>query len=46
MFRYNMVTGKYPFDGETIYALFVSISKGDFIIPEYLDPLLVGLIQG
>ena len=45
---YNIVSGKYPFEGDNIYKLFENISKGEFIIPTCLDDhtLLVDLIKG
>lgn len=43
---YSITTGKYPFEGENIYRLFEKISKGDFIMPEDLDPALQNLLLG
>lgn len=45
---YNITTGKYPFQGESIYKLFENIAKGTFSIPEEIneDDLLIDLIQG
>ena len=45
-YRYNITTGKYPFEGDTIYQLFENIGKGEFVIPEDLDPLLQQLLKG
>lgn len=44
--RYIMVVGKYPFSGSNVYTLYESISKGEYAIPDTLDPLLRDLIQG
>lgn len=41
-----MTTGKYPFEGETVFLLFENIAKGEFTIPEDVDPLLANLIKG
>ena len=47
MRRYNMISGKYPFDGETIYALFDNIAKGEYVLPaEASDPILKSLLAG
>lgn len=43
---YSITTGKYPFEGENIYRLFEKISKGDFTMPENLDPALQNLLLG
>ncbi|XP_071496934.1 serine/threonine-protein kinase STK11-like [Diadema setosum] len=43
---YNIVTGKFPFAGDTIYRLFENIGKGDFTIPTDLPPHLTDLLQG
>lgn len=43
---YNMTTGKYPFDGDTIYKLFETIGRGEYSIPEELDLHLQNLIVG
>jgi len=36
-FRYNITTGKYPFEGENIYKLFENIGRGEFTVPEEVD---------
>ncbi|XP_060528996.1 serine/threonine-protein kinase STK11 isoform X2 [Cylas formicarius] len=37
---FNLVTGKYPFEGDNIYRLFENIGRGEFTIPgEIEDPL-------
>lgn len=41
-----MTTGKYPFEGDTVFLLFENIAKGEFTIPEDVDPLLADLIRG
>lgn len=46
VFRYNLTTGLYPFEGDNIYRLFESIGKGDFTIPDEIDEPLRGLITG
>ncbi len=44
--RYNITTGKYPFEGENIYRLFETIGKGEYTIPEECDDLLKDLLTG
>ncbi|KAI1280708.1 Serine/threonine-protein kinase STK11 [Halotydeus destructor] len=43
---YNITTGKYPFEGDSIYILFENISKGEFVIPKTVDDLLASLLKG
>lgn len=43
---YCITTGKYPFEGENIYRLFETISKGVFVMPEDVDPALQNLLYG
>ncbi|XP_015923201.1 serine/threonine-protein kinase STK11 [Parasteatoda tepidariorum] len=43
---YNFTTGKYPFEGDNIYKLFENIGRGEFAVPEDLDPLLKDLLLG
>lgn len=43
---YNITTGEYPFEGDTVYKLFENISKGDFSIPSTLDESLSSLLKG
>lgn len=43
---YNITTGSYPFEGDTVYKLFENISKGEFTIPGELDESLSSLLQG
>ncbi|XP_030750317.1 serine/threonine-protein kinase STK11 isoform X2 [Sitophilus oryzae] len=46
---YNIMTGKYPFEGDNIYRLFENIGRGDFEIPDDIqDPLrdlLLGMLR-
>ncbi|RWS09372.1 serine/threonine-protein kinase STK11-like protein [Dinothrombium tinctorium] len=42
---FNITTGKYPFEGDTIFKLFENIAKGDFMIPVEIDVLLQSLIR-
>jgi len=44
--RYYVVTGRYPFEGSTVYTLFENIAKAEYQIPPSLDPDLVELIRG
>ena len=44
--RYNITTGKYPFEGDNIYKLFENIGKGEYTVPEEADSLLTDLIKG
>eukprot|EP00794_Sanderia_malayensis_P007698 gene7698-8535_t len=43
---FNFLTGKYPFEGETIYLLFENIGKGDLVLPDELDETLKSLLTG
>lgn len=43
---YCITTGKYPFEGENIYRLFETISKGIFMMPDDVDPALQNLLYG
>lgn len=44
---FNISTGQYPFQGESIYKLFENIAKGEYKIPSNLtDELLIDLING
>ena len=42
----NVTTGKYPYEGDTIYKLFENIGKGQYIIPEGVSEQLTDLLQG
>lgn len=44
--RYNITTGKYPFEGDNIYKLFENIGRGEFTIPEELEGNICTLIKG
>ena len=46
LFRFNITTGKYPFEGDNIFKLFEKIGEGVFEVPEEVDPLLGDLLQG
>ena len=41
-----MTTGKYPYEGSNIYRLYENIGKGEYSIPEEVDPLLRSLLAG
>ncbi|KAL8601041.1 Serine/threonine-protein kinase stk11 [Nucella lapillus] len=43
---YNMTTSLYPFEGDNIYKLFENIGKGQFTIPDCVDALMAGLLNG
>ncbi|XP_042898761.1 serine/threonine-protein kinase STK11 [Parasteatoda tepidariorum] len=43
---FNITTGKYPFEGESIYKLYQNIADCDVIIPSDLDCPLQELLQG
>lgn len=43
---FNITTGKYPFEGDTIYRLFENIGKEDLVIPNNLDPSLQRVLEG
>ncbi|ODM91746.1 Serine/threonine-protein kinase STK11 [Orchesella cincta] len=43
---FNMTTGKYPFEGETVFLLFENIARGVFTIPDEVGSLLAALIKG
>lgn len=44
--RYYLATGRYPFEGTTVYTLFESIGKADYQIPPSVDSELSDLIRG
>ena len=44
--RFNLTTGKYPFEGDNIFKLFEKIGEGVFVVPEEVDELLGDLLQG
>ena len=41
-----MTTSLYPFEGDNIYKLFENIGKGEFTIPDSVDSLMAGLLNG
>ncbi|CAH0555445.1 unnamed protein product [Brassicogethes aeneus] len=43
---YNVVTGTYPFEGDSIFRLFENIGKGVFQIPEDIEDPLRNLLLG
>lgn len=43
---YIIATGKYPFSGTNIYTICENISKGEYQLPETLEPELAKLIKG
>jgi serine/threonine-protein kinase 11 len=43
---FNITTGQYPFDGDTIFLLFENIARGEFVIPENVDTSLASLLKG
>lgn len=50
--RYNITTGKYPFEGDNIYRLLENIGKNQWIVPDWfcktdanLATLVVGMLQ-
>ncbi|XP_054722116.1 serine/threonine-protein kinase STK11-like isoform X2 [Uloborus diversus] len=43
---FNITTGKYPFEGDSIYKLYENIGKGEVTIPEDLDKSLQELLSG
>ena len=45
-FRYNITTGKYPFEGENIYKLFENIGRGEFTVPDGVADSLADLLRG
>lgn len=45
-YRFNIATGKYPFEGDNIFKLFEKIGEGVFEVPEEVDELLASLLKG
>lgn len=43
---FNIVTSKYPYEGETIYKLFENIGKGELILPSELDNATSSILAG
>lgn len=46
LFRYNITTGLYPFEGDNIYRLFENIGTGKYTIPEEVNAQLRSLLEG
>ena len=44
--RFNITTGKYPFEGENIFKLFENIGTGQFTVPKEVDDTLADLLIG
>jgi serine/threonine-protein kinase 11 len=44
--RYNLVTGRYPFDGDNIFNLFENISKCHYEMPDDISYDLASLLRG
>ncbi|KAI3631570.1 hypothetical protein MIR68_010453 [Amoeboaphelidium protococcarum] len=42
---YHIISGKYPFDGDSIYQLFENIGRCEYTIPEEADEILSDLIR-
>lgn len=40
------MTGKYPFEGDSIYRLFENIGKGELVIPDEVEENLASLLRG
>ncbi|XP_044002423.1 serine/threonine-protein kinase STK11 isoform X2 [Aphidius gifuensis] len=43
---YNITTGLYPFEGDSIYKLYENIGRGDYTIPDSVDESLSSLLRG
>uniref|UniRef100_A0A1X7UJ62 Uncharacterized protein n=2 Tax=Amphimedon queenslandica TaxID=400682 RepID=A0A1X7UJ62_AMPQE len=43
---YHFTTGKFPFEGESVYKLFAVISQCTYTLPPELPPVLQDLIRG
>jgi hypothetical protein len=41
-----LVSGSYPFEGETVFLLFETISQGEFGLPPDTSPDLAALLRG
>lgn len=46
IFRYNITTGFYPFEGDNIYRLYENIGRGDYSIPADVEEMLASLLEG
>lgn len=45
-FRFNLTSGKYPFEGDNMFRLFENICEKPLVVPEELDPVLKSLLEG
>ncbi|OQR73015.1 serine/threonine-protein kinase STK11-like [Tropilaelaps mercedesae] len=43
---FNITTGKYPFEGDTIYKLFDAIGRGEVVWPDGVEAQLRSLLEG
>eukprot|EP01112_Ceratiomyxa_fruticulosa_P019143 TRINITY_DN6218_c0_g1_i2.p1 TRINITY_DN6218_c0_g1~~TRINITY_DN6218_c0_g1_i2.p1 ORF type:complete len:679 (-),score=133.90 TRINITY_DN6218_c0_g1_i2:394-2430(-) len=43
---YNLVLGQLPFNGSNVYSLFENITRGEYLLPDTLDPTLADLLRG
>jgi serine/threonine protein kinase len=41
-----MISGKFPFDGDSIFHLFENIAKCEYQVPDEADTILSELMQG
>jgi len=44
--RFNLTSGRYPFEGDNIFKLFEKIGEGVFEVPDDVDELLGDLLKG
>lgn len=44
--RFNLVSGRYPFDGDNIFNLFENISKCQYEMPDDISHDLADLLRG
>jgi len=43
---YHFVTLSYPFSGRNVYDLLENIASGEYVVPGYIDPLVIDLLEG
>lgn len=43
---FNIITGKYPYEGDNIYHLFENIGKKEMLIPDNLEPVMLNFLTG
>eukprot|EP00051_Salpingoeca_urceolata_P031935 m.13615 g.13615 ORF g.13615 m.13615 type:complete len:442 (+) comp4604_c0_seq1:659-1984(+) len=43
---WNMTSGTYPFDGDSLFALYANIAKGEYTVPKDLPMDLTMLLEG